>query len=404
MLGAIQKVGTNFALGLKTLFTSSGSTSTVYVKDLRKVATCDGRVFQYPKNYNRIVENGVVQIAKDSYGEPIRDNNGEFVYDLLYGKENKKGKGPSFRLVPVKDINGNEYKSTGNEKRYFTIEFLVSKRREGYKDISEYSNPFGFSSIDLETRLPVFEIQETKVQSYAHCKLTEGIGSKSRNGKVLYTSYSKPLNISFSEIRDPKNNIEWDKSLFISVPIVFTTSLAQICANLVTFPFIKLGEYLISKENPVAKAFGYCLFVPSAATKNLVNMSAVILRAPILLFVANEKKYGDAYLTMWKYQFQECWKQTNSDFELIKNGARSEKDNVKGGSERQLMGTWKELNAENSQIKRDLKNTGKENNVLNTSEESISSYKAENKEKNTHTAEVEKRRKSKEENKGCSIM
>ena len=128
-----------------------------------------------------------------------------------------------------------------------------------------------------------------------------------------------------------------------------------------------------------------------------------MLRAPILLFVANEEKYGDAYLTMWKYQFKECLKQTKSDFNVIRNGVRPEKDkDVENQPEGRFIGTWKELNARKSEIERDLKEKGQENNDLHTSQKSLSSDQEfnaalEEREKPTnYAANVRKSREAKE--------
>ena len=183
-------------------------------------------------------------------------------------------------------------------------------------------------------------------------KLMKDRDEKGRNGKLLYASDYKKLSTHFSEIRDQDGNLELDKSL-ISVPIVFAAGLAKICARMLTFIPMKLGENLIARKIELQKSFGYHFFTPAVVVKNLVNMGATILKVPILLFVANEKKYGDAYLTMWKHQLKECWKEVKSDFNVVTNGERP-KPKQKDHKPLSIAGTWKELNARKSDIEKDL--------------------------------------------------
>lgn len=89
------------------------------------------------------------------------------------------------------------------------------------------------------------------------------------------------------------------------------------------------------------------------AVKNLVNMGATILKAPILLFVADKKTYGDAYFTMWKHQLEGCWEEAKSDFNVIKGGERL-KPGQKDYKPLSIVGTWDELNARRPGIKKDL--------------------------------------------------
>ncbi|WP_343288622.1 hypothetical protein [Wolbachia endosymbiont of Encarsia formosa] len=350
MFRVLKKGVADFTLKAKGLFASSESQ--IYVKDLRKVMTyTDGRKCKYPKNYDQIVKSG--KITEDE------NSNGETIYKLLYGKTDTDGRKQSFELILVKETD---------DRSYFTIDFLVN--REKNKDVKHddgYYKPFEFSKIDLEKHLPVFEV-DTKLLRLTNssflakkgCFINDDTGEvdekdrdeKGRNGELLYTSNYKKLSTHFSEIRDQDGNLELDKSL-ISVPIVFVTSLAKVCTKLLTSPPIKLSEYLISKQNPIAKSFGYLLFTPAMAVKNLVNMGATILKAPILLFVADKKKYGDAYLTMWKHQLKECWKEVKSNFNVVTNGERP-KPKQKDHKPLSIAGTWKELNARKSDIEKNL--------------------------------------------------
>ncbi|WP_265041989.1 hypothetical protein [Wolbachia endosymbiont (group B) of Melanostoma mellinum] len=347
MLETLKKRGIDLTLKVKDLFSSSESQ--VYVKDLRKVMIYeDGRKCQYPKNYDQIVDSGRVVKKNDKL---VKDKDGNPEYQLIYNEY-------KFDLALVKEID---------KKSYFTIDFLVSKGRREVNDYSKFYKPFKFSKIDLEKHLPVFEV-DTKLLRLTNssflakkgCFINDDTGEvdekdrdeKGRNGKLLYASDYKKLSTHFSEIRDQDGNLELDKSL-ISVSIVFATSLAKVCTKLLTSLPIKLGEYLISEQNPIAKSFGYLLFTPAMAVKNLVNMGATILKAPILLFVANEKKYGDAYLTMWKHQLKECWKEVKSDFNVVTNGERP-KPKQKDHKPLSIAGTWKELNARKSDIEKNL--------------------------------------------------
>jgi len=348
MFGVLKKAVTDFTLKAKGLFASSESQ--IYVKDLRKVMTyTDRRKCKYPKNYDQIVESGKIIEAKNSEGETI--------YKLLYGKTDTDGRKPSFELTLVKETD---------DRSYFTIDFLVN--REKNKDVKHYDGyykPFEFSKIDLEKHIPIFEAKKTndpielthssvlmKKVKNGEGKVQGVVDEKGRNGELLYTSNYKKLSTNFSEIRDQNGSLELDKSL-ISVPIVFVAGLAKICARMLTFIPMKLGENLIARKNRVAKSFGYLLFTPAMAVKNLVNMGATILKAPILLFVADEKKYGDAYLTMWKHQLKECWKEVKSDFNVVTNG-ESPKPKQKDHKPLSIAGTWKELNARKSDIEKNL--------------------------------------------------
>lgn len=342
MFGVLKKAVTDFTLKAKGLFASSESQ--IYVKDLRKVMTyTDGRKCKYPKNYDQIVESGEVIESKNS--------NGETIYKLLYGKK-------IFELALVEKTD---------DRSYFIIDFLVN--REKNKDVKHYDGyykPFEFSKIDLEKHTPIFEAREkdgkfeltnSSFLAKKGCSINDKAGKvneeyrdeKGRNGKLLYTSDYKKLSTHFSEIRDQGDNLELDKSL-ISVPIVFAAGLAKICARMLTFIPMKLGENLIARKNRVAKFFGYLLFTPAVVVKNLVNMGATILKVPILLFVANEKKYGDAYLTMWKHQFKECWKEVKSDFNVVTNWERPKAKQ----KDHSIAGIWKELNARKSDIEKNL--------------------------------------------------
>lgn len=364
MLETLKKWGTDLTLKVKDLFTSPESQ--VYVQDLRKVMVYkDGRKCRYPKNYDEIVRSGKIIEEKDSSGKLVKDEEGNPRYQLEYN-------GYKFNLDLVRKID---------KKSYFTIDFLVDKARREVNDYSKFYKPFKFSKIDLEKHVPIFEAQKPKDPQYPfelinssvlikkvknkEGKVQEVVDEKGRNGKLLYNSDYKKLSTHFSEIRDQNGNLELDKSL-ISVPIVFATSLAKVCTKLLTSLPIKLGEHLISKQNPIAKSFGYLLFTPAMAVKNLVNMVATILKAPILLFVANKKKYGDAYFTMWKHQLAGYWEEIKSDFSVIKGEERLKPEQK---DQKLLVGTWDELNARRPKKQGNDKEVSKSNEILKSPEE-----------------------------------
>ncbi|WP_264705460.1 hypothetical protein [Wolbachia endosymbiont (group A) of Gymnosoma rotundatum] len=352
----------SLTLGIRSLFTSS-EPSTTYVKDLRKVMMYDGRKCQYPKNYDQIVQSAKIIENRDMHGNAILDKDKNPTYKLLYGQKDENGEQPSFRLSLVT-------KDEDNDRSYFTINYIDNQGKQIL--INElhksYFEPLGFSRMDLKKHVPIFEAEKTKDPQYPfeltnssvltkevknkEGKVQEVVDEKGRNGELLYTSDYKKLSTHFSEIRDQNGNLELDKSL-ISVPIVFATSLAKVCTKLLTSLPMKLGEYLIGKQNPIAKSFGYLLFTPAAAVKNLVNMGATILKAPILLFVANQKKYGDAYYTMWKHQLKGCLEEAKSDFNVIKDGEKL-KPEQKDHKPLSIVGTWDELKARRSGIEKDL--------------------------------------------------
>lgn len=365
MFEALKKGAIDLTLKAKGLLTSPESQ--VYVEDLRKVMMYDGKKCQYPKNYDQIVQSAKIIENRDMRGNPILDKDNNPTYKLLYGEKDENGEQPSFRLSLVTE-------NENNDRSYFTIDFLVDPdkdarefRSSNRSYYSKYYKPFGFSKIDLEKHIPIFEV-DTQSLELTHSRVLAKKGSslnnkgevdekdideKGRNGKLLYTSDYKKLSTHFSEIRDQNNNLELDKSL-ISVPIIFVASLAKVCTKLLTSLPIKLGEHLISKQNPIAKSFGYLLFTPAMAVKNSVNMVATILKAPILLFVANEKKYGDAYFTMWKHQLKGCWEEAKSDFNVIKGGEREAEQKEKRPNLDTIIGTWDELDARRPGIEKGL--------------------------------------------------
>ncbi|THA20478.1 hypothetical protein EJE47_00365 [Wolbachia endosymbiont of Aedes albopictus] len=354
----MEKVGTDLTLKVKDLFSSSESQ--VYVKDLRKVMVYkDGRKCQYPKNYDQIVQSAKIIENRDMHGNAILDKDKNPTYKLLYGQKDENGKQPSFRLSLVTE-------DKDNDRSYFTINYIDNQDKQIPIDwlSKSYFELLGFSRMDLKKHVPIFEAQKTNDPKYPF-ELTHSsvLMKKVKNGELLYTSNYKKLSTNFSEIRDQNGGLELDKSL-ISVPIVFAAGLAKICARMLTFIPIKLGENLIARKNRVAKSFGYLFFTPAVVVKNLVNMGATILKVPILLFVANEKKYGDAYLTMLKHQLKECWKEIKSDFNVVTNGERP-KPKQKDHKPLSIVGTWDELDARSPGIERDLEK------ALNKSSESI---------------------------------
>ncbi|APR98326.1 hypothetical protein [Wolbachia endosymbiont of Folsomia candida] len=363
MFGRLKNAGKNLVLITKGFFRSSEPTTT-YVKDLRKVLTYhDGRKCQYPKNYDEVVKSDY-QIIQE------RNDKKELVYKLVYGQKDKNGEQPKFELDLVKQAGGISY---------FTLEFLANPKAKHY---SGFYNPFGFTKIDLEKHLPVFEVQKIdnpKDQSLPPSyrlinsstptkkikeggKIKEVVDETGRNGQLLYTSDYKKLNTSFSEIRKLNGRVDKAKSL-ISVPIILAASLAKIAASIITYLPTKLGEYLLSKQNTFAKAFGYLLFTPAAIVKNLVNIGATFLKLPICAFVANEKKYGDQYFTMWKYQLKECLKEAKSDFKVFTDGKREPEQKENRPDLSTIIGTKPELDAMKPGIEKKLeaqKNTTSE--------------------------------------------
>lgn len=316
-----------------------------------------------------------IEEAKDNDGKSIKDQDGNLKYILSYeevvkGKEEKKE--VKFDLVLVKK---------GGNKSYFTTDFLLNP--EGDNN-SKYYDLFKSSIVSLEGR-SVFEVDtcqltNSSVLGKKDCKLNdkgefneEDRDPKGRNGKLLFTTYyGKPSNdlpkneteaevkakfnaktkTHFFVIKDQNNNIEWDKSL-ISVPIVLVSGLAKVFANWLTVIPMKLGEFLIGRKNPIAKAFGYPLFTAGAIVKHSVNILSTILKAPILLFVANEKKYGDKYNTKLWHQLIGHWDELKSDFDVIKDGKRKpEQEETRPNLE--FTGTWDELNNIKPGIKKDL--------------------------------------------------
>ncbi|MDG7056946.1 MAG: hypothetical protein LKM43_02245 [Wolbachia endosymbiont of Penenirmus auritus] len=362
----------NFILKTKEL--SSSPESKVYVKDLRKVVTYNGKKCQYPKNYDQIVEFGKIIESKNS--------DGKTTYMLLYGPKDKNGEQSSFKLTLVKEAG---------DRSCFAVDYRDNQGKQipiDWLDRS-YFEPLGFSRLDLRKRVPVFEAQKTgdpkypfkltnssiltKKEKSKEGKIQEVVDLEGRNGELLYTSDYKKLSTSFYEIRDQNGNLELDKSL-ISVPIVLAAGSAKKIAKWLTSIPMELGEHLVNRQNPIAKFFGYLLFAPAMAVKNLVNMGATVLKAPILLFVADKKKYGDSYWTMWKHQLKEYWKETKNDYSVIKEGKRSEPEE-KDYPKYKIAGTWKELDARRPDIEKELdeqennKEANKGNNDKNKSEE-----------------------------------
>ncbi|MDR2978433.1 MAG: hypothetical protein LBU56_03385 [Rickettsiales bacterium] len=382
MLETLKKWGTDLTLKVKDLFTLPESQ--VYVKDLRKVMVYkDGRRCLYPKNYDEIVGSGKIIEGKDSDGETI--------YRLLYGPKDKNGEQPSFKLTLVR--------KAGN-RSYFAVDYKDNQGKQIPIDRldNSYFEPLGFSRLDLRKHVPVFEVQKkdgklaltnSSLLAKKGCSINDKTGEvneedrdeEGRNGELLYTSDYKRLSTSFFEIRNQSGNLELDKSL-ISVPIVFAAGLAKICAKLLTFIPMKLGEHLVNRQNPIAEFFGYLLFTPAMAVKNLVNMGATVLKAPILLFVADKKKYGDAYWTMWKHQLKECLQETKNDYSVVKEGKRSEPEKKDYLDRDTTYGTWKELDAMRPGIERELEEG------LNKSSESTNKSSEKRKSQNERNKQI----------------
>lgn len=359
MLGTLKKGATNFILGLKGFFDSPESK--IYVKDSREVVTCnDGRKCQYPKNYDNIVESGRIKETKGDDGNIKKDIKGKPLFDLSY-------QGKLFLLALVRECE---------DKQYFTIDALIDPKNKNINNLEGYHEPFGFSRMDLNKHIPIFEVKENNGKlelvnsSLLKKKIKDNQGkiqeiddTKGRNRELLYTAYYKPLNPYFLAIRDHNRNLEFDKSILVSVPIIFATALAKICSKCFTSFPIKLGEYLINKQNPIAKAFGYCLFTPATIVKNLVNVGSVIAKVPILLFVANKEKYGDKHFTALKYQFKMCVNEIKNDYRVFNGRERLEPEEKKNHHK---AGTWKELDAIKPDLEKEL-NKSKSSEVISHS-------------------------------------
>ncbi|MDG7056391.1 MAG: hypothetical protein LKM44_02795 [Wolbachia endosymbiont of Meromenopon meropis] len=365
MLKTLKKWGADLLLEVKDFFTLSGSD--VYIKDFRQIMIHNKKKCRYPKNYDQIVEFGEIIENKYCSKKPIEKQN--LIYQLKYNK-------CKFDLVFIKEVDC---------KYYFTIDFLVSKDRYEIDDYREFYEPFRFKKKDLEKYLPVFEIQKKDnkfalTNSSSICNKTQELNKnemidwKEKNGQLLYTSDYKRLGAILSEknqngqlfeIRDPNGNLELDKSL-ISIPIAFVAGLAKICVKLLIFIPVKMGRYLMNKQNSIVKFFGYFLFTSAITVKNLVNIGTTVLKAPLLLFVADKKKYADTYWTIWKYQLKEYWKEAKKDYLFMRKSNRLELElEEKDYPEFEIAGTWKELNARRQGINKNLEseilNKGSEN-------------------------------------------
>ncbi|VVC34931.1 Hypothetical protein CINCED_3A008128 [Cinara cedri] len=380
------KAGINsFVFGVDKLFTPSKSRTNIM--DLRALVVhnvtkdeknIEGRQFRYPKNYHDIVENGIIQRLKDSRGNAIPGK-----YELLFGNKDEEGKQSSFPLALVVQTVEEDSSKKGvyhdiiykdGNKYYFTIEELIGKDPNNKnEDCSGFYEPFDFSKKDLEKYLPVFEVKninaDKKQGKDPIYKLTnssivtqagggqEVPDKKCRNGELLYTSYSGPSNLHAFAITDERGNLEMAKSLFISIPIMFVTSLIKIFANFVTSPFVKIGERLMNIQNPTVQAFARVLRGCAELTKNIVNIVATILRIPILLFTANKEKYSDVYYTLWKEQFKECWSGIKNGYKVITSGKVAESEEAKDNAEHHMIGTWKELDARRPEMEYKFKKT-----------------------------------------------
>ncbi|WP_168464494.1 hypothetical protein [Wolbachia endosymbiont of Ctenocephalides felis wCfeT] len=339
MFGALVNGASKFVIGVGKFFTSEGEES--YIQDCREVMVHGEKKCKFPKNYKQIVGSGSIREKKDTRWNVIKDENGNPVYELLYG-------GNVYNLA---------FMTKAGNKSYFTIEFpKLNKSTDNYE---EFYKPFGFSRFDLRTHTPVFEVDtSTNPPKLVGSDKKDG---KGRNGEQLYTTRYKWGVTRMMQIIDHEGNLEIDKSL-ISVPLVFASVLVKKIVNGLTYLPMKLGEYLIEKENPIAKFFGYVLFTPAAIVKGAVNIVAAIIRFPILLFVADKEKYADSYFTQFNHQLKECWKEIKSDCGVIVNGKRADlkdEENPKLKDKRypeaSISGTWDELNDQRKEAKKDLK-------------------------------------------------
>ncbi|MDD9331695.1 MAG: hypothetical protein PV340_03560 [Wolbachia sp.] len=334
MLGRLKKVITGFILGTKSQFASSSGKSRVYVKDFRRVMiSLNGKKCKYPENYDQVVNSA--KIVKEGS-----------IYKLVYN-------GNEFNLSLVNEAG---------DRSYFTLEFLVNPQKHDVR-YPKYYKPFGFSKIDLEKYVPVFEVDLESLKLTNSSVLTKKgffnnnrkseINKKGRNGRLLCTSDYQKLNINFFAIRDQNGGMEIKSVL--SAPVVFCTGFAKALAKFVTHYPMKLGERLLSNKHWFVRRIGYALFVFSMVIKNLVNVGANLLRAPILLFTLDKKKYADNYLTAWTYQVKESWNQIKDDYEVLRSHKRVELEQ-EDLPKLKFAGTWDELNAIRSDVEKKLEN------------------------------------------------
>lgn len=322
------------------------SESQVYVRDLRKVMLMNKKRLKYPKKYHKIVKDGEI-ITTDH-----TDSEGNVVLKLLYGKKDKKGLRPAWTLVHVAtdECHG---------KAYYTMHMLLYDSSERRLSSSCYE-PFGFTSVDLKKYTPVIDIKKTDDPGNPYqltntlyiarkgCSVSDESGEvdansrneKALNGKQLYTAFYGKQDPSFFVIRDEHDKIELDKTILCFSVSLFVYTVIFI-RMLLTFIPMKFGECLLHLKNPVSKVLGNIFFTPFVPLKFIVDLSAIIVKMPILLFVANEKKYGDKYWVLWKHELLKCFHELSSDCSVIKNGKRPDLSDY---DEYFLIGTWDELN------------------------------------------------------------
>lgn len=322
----------------------SKSKSQVYVKDLRKVMLFNKKRLKYPKNYDQIVKHG--EIITDGR----TDSEGNAVLKLLYGEKDKKGMRPSWTLIHVAT-------DECHSKSYYTMELLLSEPKDLHKSCYE---PFGFTSVDLKKYAPVVDIKKSDDPSNPYqlantlyiakkgCSVSDESGEvdansrkeKGLNGKQLYEAFYGKQDPSFFVIRDEHDKLELDKTISCFPVCLFVYAVIFI-RKLLTFLPMKLGECLLHQQNPVSKVLGNIFFTPFVPIKFIVDLLAILVKMPILVFVANEKKYGDKYCVLWKHEFMECFHELRSDCSVIKNGKRPDASDY---DQYRLIGTWNELN------------------------------------------------------------
>lgn len=324
----------------------SKSKSQVYVKDLRKVMLMNNKRLKYPKKYHKIVQDGKIIVADHT------DSEGNVVLKLLYGEKKKNGMRPSWTLVHVAtdECHG---------KAYYTMQMLLSDTRECKLHTSCFE-PFGFTRLDLKKYTPVIDIKKTNDpnnpyqitntlyiarKGYSVSDESGEVDANSRkekglNGKQLYTAFYGKQDPSFFVIRDEYDKLELDKTI-LCFPVCLFVYTVIFIRKLLTFIPMKLGECLLRQQNPVSKVLGNIFFTPFVPLKFIVDLSAIIVKMPILLFVGNEKKYGDKYCVLWKHELLECLDELKSDCSVIKNGKRPDASDY---DEYFLIGTWNELN------------------------------------------------------------
>lgn len=331
------------------------SKSQVYVEDLRTVMLFNGKILKYPKNYHDIVQNGTIRFSGiDSDGNPH--------LELVYGNKATKGKQLCWTLTHVAE-------DECHSKAYYTMYSLVYKPVEELG--SSFYEPFKFSRLQLRKYAPVIDIKKTGDHDNPYilinslylakegCSINKESGEvddnsrkeKGLNGKLLYYSTYDKQDPRFFVIRDENDRLEIDKSIICFVISLFVYTVIFLRKFLTFLPMI-VGEWFLSHQNVFSKVLGNIFFTPFVPFKFLIDMLAIFVKITVLLFAADEKKYGNKYYILWKSELMECFRELKSDCLLIKSGKRSDNESEYGVYK--LIGTWDELNVRAKKNSADL--------------------------------------------------